>query len=125
MAPSSDSGFSADVLDHFLHPRNVGRVENPTAVSELENEICGDRMEMSAQIVSGKFASIKFESQGCAVAVAAASKITEAVTGRLISEADKLAQAAVASVKRGTHNEKEHCLEIVGRVWQELLRKVS
>jgi NifU-like protein involved in Fe-S cluster formation len=125
MAPGSDSGFSADVLDHFLHPRNVGKVDNPTAVSELENEICGDRMEMSARVVSGKFASIKFQSEGCAVAMAAASKITEAVTGRLISEADRLAQAAVASVKLGTNNEKEHCLQIVQQVWQELLRKVT
>lgn len=125
MAPSSESGFSADVLDHFLHPRNVGQVESPTAVSELENEICGDRMEMSAQIVNGKFAGIKFQSQGCAVAVAAASKLTEAVAGKSVAEADAFARAAIASVKEGTHSEKEHCLEIVGRVWQELLRKVS
>lgn len=125
MTSSSDTGFSADVLDHFLHPRNVGKVEVATAVAELENEICGDRMEMSAQVVNGKFASIKFQSQGCAVAVAAASKLTEAVAGRSVAEADALAQSAILSVKTGTHGEKEHCLEIVGRVWQELLRKVS
>ncbi len=99
--PQSDSSFSPEVIDHFLHPRNVGTVERATAAVELENEICGDRMEMSVRVSGDKIESIKFRSQGCAVAIASASKLTLAVTGRSISESDALARAAVAGVGDG------------------------
>ncbi len=123
--PQSDSSFSPEVIDHFLHPRNVGTVDHATAIVELENEICGDRMEMSARVSGDKIESIKFRSQGCAVAIASASKLTLAVTGRSISESDALAKAAIAGVGEGTHHEKQHCLDIVLLAWQQLLAKIN
>lgn len=121
----SESSFSEEVIDHFLHPRNVGTLDNASASVELVNEICGDSMQMSAISTGGKIAAIKFRSRGCAVAVAAASKLTVAVVGSPIAEADQRALAAVASVRDGTHGEKQHCLEIVLRTWRELLEKMS
>ncbi len=121
----SDHSFSPDVVDHFLHPRNVGSVENATATVELVNEICGDNLQMSVKISAGKIEAIKFRSEGCAVAVASASKLTEAVTGRTIAEADNLAKSAVASVQQGTHSEKQHCLDIVLLAWQKLLAEIN
>lgn len=121
----SDSSFSPEVVDHFLHPRNVGRVENPAAVVEIENEICGDRLELSASVAGTRIESIKFRSQGCAVAIAAASKLTEAVSGNQIADAGRLAEAAIDSVQAGSHNEKPHCLDIVRRAWSELLQKLN
>lgn len=121
----SDSSFSPEVVDHFLHPRNVGRVENPAAVVEIENEICGDRLELSASVAGTRIESIKFRSQGCAVAIAAASKLTEAVSGNKIVDAAALAETAIDSVQAGSHNEKPHCLDIVRRAWSELLQKLN
>lgn len=123
--PQSNSSFSPEVIDHFLHPRNVGTVDDATAAVAVVNEICGDNLQMSAKVAGGKIEAIKFKSEGCAVAVASASKLTVAVTGRSIAEADQLAKAAVASVQQGTHNEKQHCLDIVLLAWQQLLAKIS
>ncbi len=125
MPPQSDSSFSQEVIDHFLHPRNVGVAENATATVEIENEVCGDRLEMSAAVVDGKIATIMFRSQGCAVAIASASKLTVSVKGQRISDADSRARAAVADIGKGTHNEKLHCQEIVLRAWQQLLEKLG
>jgi NifU-like protein involved in Fe-S cluster formation len=123
--PQSDSSYSQEVLDHFLHPRNVGTVDNASAAVEIENEICGDRLELSASVVNGRIAMIMFRSQGCAVAIASASKLTEAVKGWTVMEADQLARSAVASIGEGTHNEKQHCQDIVLQAWQQLLAKIS
>ncbi len=123
--PQSDSSFSPEVINHFLHPRNVGTVDDATAAVAVVNEICGDNLQMSAKVAGGKIEAIKFKSEGCAVAVASASKLTVAVMGRSIAEADQLAKAAVASVQQGTHNEKQHCLDIVLLAWQQLLAKIS
>lgn len=121
----SDHSFSPDVVDHFLHPRNVGSVEDATASVELVNEICGDNLQMSVKTSAGKIETIKFRSQGCAVAVASASKLTVAVTGQTIANADSLAKSAVASVQQGTHSEKQHCIDIVWLAWQQLLAKIN
>lgn len=121
----SDHSFSPDVVDHFLHPRNVGSVEDATASVELVNEICGDNLQMSVKTSAGKIETIKFRSQGCAVAVASASKLTVAVTGQTIANADSLAKSAVASVQQGTHSEKQHCIDIVLLAWQQLLAKIN
>lgn len=121
----SDYSFSPDVVDHFLHPRNVGSVEDATASVELVNEICGDNLQMSVKTSAGKIEAIKFRSQGCAVAVASASKLTVAVTGQTIANADSLAKSAVASVQQGTHSEKQHCVDIVLLAWQQLLAKIN
>ncbi len=123
--PQSDSSFSPDVVDHFLHPHNVGSLEDATATVDLVNEICGDAMQMSAKISGGRIEAIRFKTEGCAVATASASKLTVAVTGRTIAEADNLARAAVASVQEGTHNEKQHCTDIVLLAWQQLFAKIN
>lgn len=123
--PQSESSFSPEVIDHFLHPRNVGTVDNATAIVVIENDICGDHLELSAKVSGALIESMRFRSQGCAVAIAAASKLTEALAGGPVADSDRRAHAAIESVQAGSHYEKPHCLDIVRQAWRELLQKLT
>jgi len=78
--------YSAKVLDHFHHPRNVGEIPGATAVVEMTNPICGDLMKLWVVIENGKILEIKFKTQGCVPAVACGSWLTEAIRGKPLAE---------------------------------------
>lgn len=82
--------YREHILDHYRNPRNYGKMTNPTvAVNEL-NPTCGDQLHIELQIAGGKVADIKFEGGGCAISLAAASILTERVTGRSVKEAQAI-----------------------------------
>ncbi len=83
----NDAMYSAQVLDHFQNPRNAGEIQNPDVRVEIENPACGDVLELTAKITSGKIAEIRFRAKGCVSAMACASALTEMVTGMLLQDA--------------------------------------
>ena len=82
--------YSAQVLDHFQHPRNPGEVGNPDSSVQIENPACGDVLKLSLRIADGRIQEIRFMAQGCVPTVACASLLTELVQGRTIAEARQL-----------------------------------
>lgn len=115
-------------MDHFLHPRNVGTLAAPTLSVAVTNELCGDEMTMTIRLQDGKISETRFRSYGCAVAIATASMVTEAIAGKTPAEAAEAAAAVFAAVERGTRGEKEHCRSMVRRLWEqaaEQIRKLS
>ena len=87
--------YSEQVLDHFHHPRNVGEIEEPTAVTEASNPICGDAMKLWILVRDGKVREAKFKVQGCVPAVAAGSWLSEAIKGKSVSELASMTQEQV------------------------------
>ena len=90
--------YSPQLLDHFEQPRNTGTLENATAVVQVENPVCGDVLKLSARLVDGRIAEIRFQAKGCVPAMACGSAVTELLAGRTTSEAklvgkDDLTQA--------------------------------
>ena len=79
--------YSEQVMDHFSHPRNVGVIENPDAVGEVGNAVCGDIMKMYLKIKDGLIEDAKFETFGCGSAIASSSLATEWVKGKTVAEA--------------------------------------
>ena len=79
--------YSPQVLDHFEHPRNPGSVNEPDAVAQLENPVCGDVLSLSARIVEARIAEIRFKAKGCVPVMACASALTDLVTSATLSEA--------------------------------------
>jgi len=77
--------YSCRVLDHFHNPRNVGEIDNPTAVVTATNPVCGDIMKLWILARDGKVFEVKFKVQGCVPAVACGSWLTEAIKGKPIS----------------------------------------
>jgi len=101
--------YSDKVMDHFMHPRNVGEMENPDGVGKVGNPICGDIMEMQLKIKDGVIQDAKFRTFGCGAAIATSSMATELIKGKTIDEALKLTNKAVAEALDGLPQIKMHC----------------
>ena len=101
--------YSEKVMDHFRNPRNVGVIEDADGVGEVGNAKCGDIMKIYLKIENGIVEDVKFETFGCASAVASSSMATELIKGRPVSEALKLTNQAVAEALDGLPAYKMHC----------------
>ena len=101
--------YSEKVMDHFLHPRNVGVIEDADAVGEVGNARCGDIMKMYLKIKDGIVVDVKFETFGCGSAIASSSMATEMIKGKPLSEVEKLTNQAVPEALDGLPAHKIHC----------------
>ena len=101
--------YSEKVMDHFIHPRNVGVLEDANGVGEVGNVKCGDIMKIFLKIENDMIADVKFQTFGCASAIASSSMATELIKGKPISEAMQLTNQAVAEALDGLPAHKLHC----------------
>lgn len=101
--------YSEKVMDHFRNPRNVGVIEDADAVGEVGNAKCGDIMKMYMKIEDGVIEDVKFETFGCASAIASTSMATELIKGKPVSDAMSLTNKAVAEALDGLPDYKMHC----------------
>lgn len=101
--------YSEKVMDHFMHPRNVGEIENASGVGTVGNAKCGDIMKVYLQIEDGIIKDAKFKTFGCGAAVATSSMATELVIGKTIEEALKITNKSVAEALDGLPPVKMHC----------------
>lgn len=101
--------YSEKVMEHFLHPKNVGVIEDANAVGEVGNARCGDIMKMYLKIENEIIEDVKFETFGCASAIASSSMATELIKGKPVSEAMGLTNKAVAEALDGLPDYKMHC----------------
>ena len=101
--------YSEKVMDHFMHPRNVGVIENADGVGEVGNAKCGDIMKIYLKIENEIIVDVKFETFGCGSAIASSSMATEMIMGKSIHEAMTLTNKAVAEALDGLPAHKLHC----------------
>jgi len=104
-----DLPYSEKVMEHFLHPRNVGEISDASGIGTVGNPICGDVMKMYLKIENDIIIDIKFKTFGCGAAIATSSMVTEMVKGKPISEALKITNKAVAEALGGLPMIKMHC----------------
>ena len=101
--------YSEKVMDHFQHPRNIGKMDDADGVGEVGNAKCGDIMKMYLKIKDGKIEDVKFNTFGCASAIATSSIATEMIKGQKIEDALKLSNKAVVEALDGLPPVKVHC----------------
>ncbi len=101
--------YSDIVMDHFMHPRNVGEIENPDGVGQVGNAKCGDIMKMYLKIRDNVIQDVKFETFGCGSAIASSSKATEMIKGKTIDEALAVTNRQVVDALGGLPAHKLHC----------------
>jgi len=101
--------YSAKVMDHFTHPRNVGELADANAIGEVGNMKCGDIMKIYMRIEDDIIKDVSFKTFGCGAAVATSSMATEMVKGRSIKEALELTNTAVMEALDGLPPVKVHC----------------
>lgn len=101
--------YSDIVMDHFMHPRNVGEIENPDGVGQVGNAKCGDIMKMYLKIRDNVIQDVKFETFGCGSAIASSSMATELIKGKAIEEALAVTNKQVVDALGGLPAYKLHC----------------
>ena len=101
--------YSEKVMDHFMHPRNVGTIDDADGVGEVGNAKCGDIMKIYLKIENDIIEDVKFETFGCGSAIASSSMATEMIKGKSIHEALELTNKAVAEALDGLPAHKIHC----------------
>ena len=101
--------YSAKVMDHFANPRNVGEIENASAVGEVGNAVCGDIMRIYLKIEDNVITDVKFKTFGCGAAIATSSMATELIKGKSVDEALELTNKAVIEALDGLPPAKIHC----------------
>lgn len=74
------------IVDHNRHPRNFGKLDPADAHADGHNPLCGDRLTMYVNLDGQRISDAKFEGSGCAISVASASLLTEAVKGKSTAE---------------------------------------
>jgi len=105
----AEQPYSEKVMDHFLHPRNVGEIPDASGVGNVGNPICGDVMRMYIKVENGIIVDAKFKTFGCGAAISTSSMVTEMVKGKTIEEALKISNKAVAEALGGLPAVKLHC----------------
>ncbi len=97
------------VLDHFMHPRNVGEIPDADGVGSVGNPVCGDMMTFYIKVQDGRIADVKFKTFGCGAAIAVSSIVTEMAIGKTLEEARNITKAQVAAQLGGLPPQKMHC----------------
>lgn len=101
--------YSEKVMDHFVHPRNLGKMEDADGVGEVGNAKCGDIMKIYIKVENDIITDVKFNTFGCGSAIASSSMATEMIKGKPISEALELSNKAVVEALDGLPAHKLHC----------------
>lgn len=103
--------YTKKVLEHFMHPHNVGKMDNPDATATEGSPACGDMVKVYLKVdeKTKQIEDIKFESYGCASNIATGSIITDLAIGKTLEEAKKLNWKTAAEALGGLPPVKVHC----------------
>lgn len=107
--------YSSITLEHFRHPRNVGRLPNANAVGIVDDRASDNYVSIYLRIEDGWIQSASFRTLGCSACIAASSITTELVRGRSLAEARALDAAAIDRALGGLPAAKHHCAELAAR----------
>jgi nitrogen fixation protein NifU and related proteins len=114
--------YTEKVLDHFEHPRNVGKIEDPDGIGKQGNPVCGDVMELTIKVKEDRIEDIKFRTFGCCAAIATSSMVTELVKGKTLEEAEQISKQTVAEALDGLPPAKMHCSNLAADALKDAIR---
>ena len=116
--------YSAKVLEHFEHPRNVGELGNATSSAHIENPACGDVMTLCLRVENGKIEEVRYRAKGCVPAIACGSLLTELVAGKTIAEARKVRRIELVLALGGLPTASLHASHLAIDVLAKALNQI-
>lgn len=78
--------YREEILEHWQNPQNFGVMTKPDIVIEQVNPLCGDEVTFYFKIEKGKIEKVSFVGSGCAISMASASLLSEAIKGKSVSK---------------------------------------
>jgi len=114
--------YSKKVMEHFRNPRNMGKIKDADGVGTVGNPVCGDVMTIYIKIKDNKISDIKFQTFGCAAALATSSMITEIAKGKTLEEALEITRNDVADELDGLPPIKMHCSNLAADALHEAIK---
>ncbi len=101
--------YSEKVIEEFMNPKNMGKIEDADGIGKVGNPVCGDVMWIYIKVKDNRIVDIKFQTFGCVAAIATSSKVTQLVMGKTVEEALRITNKAVAEALDGLPPIKMHC----------------
>ena len=117
--------YSAEVLDHFEHPRNAGAIADADASARIENPACGDILELTLKVDGDRIAEICFRARGCVAAMACGSALTELVRGKSMDAAQKLTREELLRTVGGLPQASSHAGHLAMDALQAVLKQLA
>ena len=114
--------YSKEVIKHFKNPKNMGFMKDPDGVGEIGSPQCGDILKLYIKVKNNKIKDIKFETLGCAVAIAVSSVITEMAKNKTIEQALELTEENIAEKLGGLPQFKMHCSNLAAQALKKAIK---
>ena len=116
--------FSPAVLEHFQHPRNAGELDNPTAVVDVTNPVCGDVLRLAVRAENGSIVDARFKARGCVTAMACSSMVTELLIGKTKREAQGISAEQISNALGGLPSATYHGSQLAADAVEAILIKL-
>lgn len=117
--------YSAQVLDHFEHPRNAGELVNPDASVQVENPACGDVLRLTLRAEGDVISEIRFLAKGCVPAMACGSLLTEMVKGKTFAEVRTIRREDLVQGIGGLPEASAHASHLAIDALRQVLNKIQ
>jgi len=114
--------YAPKLIDYFENPRCAGEIDNPDAVAQVSNPVCGDVMKLWMRISDGTIVDAKFKAQGCSAAIATSSYATEMIIGMKLDQARAITKENIADALGGLPGSKMHCSVLACDAIREALK---
>ncbi len=102
--------YTEKVKEHFLNPKHVGEIENPDLEATVGNITCGDALRLMIKLDDqGRIADAKFQTFGCASAIASSDALVDLILGKTLDEAEAITNEDIANYLGGLPEAKMHC----------------
>jgi nitrogen fixation NifU-like protein len=100
--------YSSEVVDHALHPRNLGDMKDADAFGRITGP-CGDTMEIWLKVSGGVVIAASFATDGCAATISTGSMVTELIKGKTVGEVLSISQQDILGALGGLPEDHQHC----------------
>jgi nitrogen fixation protein NifU and related proteins len=117
--------YSAELLDHFQNPRNVGDLADADAVAEIENPVCGDVLRLSLKLDAQQILEARFKAKGCVPAMACGSALTVLIQGKTLAAALRVNREDLIAAVAGVPQASAHAVQLALDTLAAALRKVE